>query len=146
MPEPGRRSVNRRAGPGGGAGPFRRAPRSRPSLHTPGTAAAGRRPAPPCALTRPQAKDEAAAGTDPRPGAALIAPRGADAALRTAAPRPQQPRSGRLRPGPAPSHLSRCSPPPAAQMAPYLFSPPCRPSLPHAAGASHMGGIRAGLS
>lgn len=112
MPEPGRRSVNRRAGPGGGAGPFRRAPRSRPSLHTPGTAAAGRRPAPPCALTRPQAKDEAAAGTDPRPGAALIAPRGADAALRTAAPRPQQPRSGRLRPGPAPSHLSRCSPPP----------------------------------
>lgn len=47
MPEPGRRSANRRAGPGGGAGPFRRAPRSRPSLHTPGTAAAGRRPAPP---------------------------------------------------------------------------------------------------
>lgn len=121
MPEPGRRSANRRAGPGGGGRALPAGAPQPPLPPHPRNGGGRTSPRTPRALTRPQAKDEAAAGTDPRPGAALIAPRGADAALRTAAPRPQQPRSGRLRPGPAPSHLSRCSPPPPPHRWPRIY-------------------------
>lgn len=145
MPEPGRRSANRRAGPGGGGRALPAGAPQPPLPPHPRNGGGRTSPRTPRALTRPQAKDEAAAGTDPRPGAALIARCRCRAPHRRPPPAAAPQREAPPRPGPV-SPFPVLPPPPAAQMAPYLFSSPCRPSLPRAAGASHMGGIRAGLS
>lgn len=125
---------------GGGAGPFQGAPRCRPSLRTPGTASAGRRPAPPAHSRVPRRRVRRLRGrTAPGRSAHRSARCRYRATLRTAAPRPQQPRSGRLRPGPAPSHLSRC-PPRLPHRWPRIYF------RRRAGRANHMGRIRAGLS
>lgn len=115
MPEPGSASANRRAETGGGgAGPFQGAPRCRPSLRTPGTASAGRRPAPPAHSRVPRRRVRRLRGrTAPGRSAHRSARCRYRATLRTAAPRPQQPRSGRLRPGPARPRLTFPGAPPA---------------------------------
>lgn len=133
MPEPGRASANRRAETGGGGG--RALPGSAPLPPLPPHTRNGlgrTSPRTPRALTRPQTKGEAAAGTDrARPQRsslrAVPLPRHAPHRRPPPAAAPQReapPRPGPVSPFPVP-------PPPAAQMAPYLFSPPCRPSQPY---------------